>query len=736
MVKRTRYGFLWMIFLALSSQPLNASESGFEFLSSLREAGARDVEISGDIAYVLYSSGLLILDYGNPANPVLLGKHFLPDAPGGLRLMGDRVIVADSSAGVIIIDIHDPSHPVQEGAYDTGVDARGLDLQGDTLYVANGSYGLLVLALDDPADPVYVAELADVAPSLSVDVEGDYAYLAAGQNGLCVVRVSNLPDLERVVCLNEHPFLVQSMDVRVSLDHAYVADVLGLAVVDVSDPENPVHLRDSYLGTPGRALDLFIDLPCLYIADDVAGFHIFEIETNPDLPDWQSSYDTGDDARGIAAEGGIAVVADDYGAAEDWAGALVIDVVDPGNPELLGTFPSGGECQGGLLAGELAYVGQGKQGFVVVDIENPRNPSIVSSYADSIGFVNSMAIRDTILAVANRWRGLLTVGVSDPSSPAYMGEVDTGREVTRVEISNDMAYVVDGDFHAVDLSNPASPAIVSSHDTESFSVDLSLDGDLAFVADSDNGLLSFDISIPRDTLVLLDRFDSPGNAMGVDAADHLICLADGPGGFRLLAYDSGGQIDTLGHLDPGDDAVDVVIENGVAYVTLGRGEVVAVDIGNPRFPTVMDRFPTPGRSKSVDAAPSLVMVCDGSSAIFLGYSPSGVRGDDSTMPPQLPAGSIFLSQNRPNPFNPVTSIAFRVPETGIDPGIGVEVRLDVFTLRGRRVKELYRDYSRVGEHVVFWDGTNANGESVPSGVYIYVLKMGEIRVARKMLLVR
>jgi hypothetical protein len=735
MMKKAGNRFLCLILLALLFQTVNAVASGFEYYSSILDAGARDVEVSDNRAYVLYSSGLLILDFSDPADPALLGKHFFPDAPVDLRLMGDHVIVADSSAGVRIIDIGDPTHPVQVGSYDTNVDARGLDLKGDTLYVANGSNGLLVLALDDPGDPVFVSELPDIAPSLSVDVEGDYAYLAALQNGLCVVRVSPPTNPQRVVCLTDYPYLVQAMDIRVSLDHAYVADFWGLATVDVSDPCNPV-LLDPYLVTPGRALDLFIDLPCLYLADDVDGLLIFEIESNPAVPNFQSQYDTDDDARGVAAKAGVAVVADDFGGPPDWAGALFVDVVDPVNPELLGTFPSGGECQGSLLAGELAYVGQGNQGVIIVNIEDPRNPSIVSAITDSIGFVNSMAVRDTVLAVANRWRGLLTVDVSDPASPVYMGEVDTGREVTQVEISSAMAYVVDGDFRAVDLSDPSSPAIVSSFDTGSFSVDLSLNGDLAFVADSENGLLSFDVSAPRDTLLPLDRFDSPGNALGVDATEDVTGLADGPGGLRLLGYDSGGQMDTLGHLDLGDDAVDVVIENGIAFVTLERGEVVAVDVGDPRHPTVMDIFPTPGGSESVDASPSLVLVSDGSSAIFLGYSPSGVRGDGGSVTPLIPVESTILSQNRPNPFNPSTSIEFRVPGSRMSPGDGTEVWLDVFTLRGRHVRELYSDRACAGEHVVFWDGTNADGCSVPSGVYIYVLKMGEIRVAKKMLLVR
>ena len=312
-----------MICLGLPFRSLEALDGGFEFLSSILDAKANEVELSEGIAYALFGSGLLVVDVTDPTEPVLVGRYFFQKAAEDLRLMGDLLVVADSTAGIQLIDVSDPSDPAFRKGYPGDGEAMGLDLLGDTLFVANGSKGLLVLSLENPDEPRFIAELTEVAPSYSVDVEGGYAFLADFQNGLEVVRVSELPDLQRVAGVSEWPCLVQARDVRVAQSHAYVADGDFLATVDVNDPINPV--LESCFEIRGRALDLYIEIPYLYLASDVEGCHIFEISSNPDIPGWKSSYDTPDDAKGIIVWNGFLVVADEC------TGVLTVDASDAGN---------------------------------------------------------------------------------------------------------------------------------------------------------------------------------------------------------------------------------------------------------------------------------------------------------------------------------------------------------------------------------------------------------------------
>ncbi|MBU0982672.1 MAG: T9SS type A sorting domain-containing protein [candidate division Zixibacteria bacterium] len=92
-------------------------------------------------------------------------------------------------------------------------------------------------------------------------------------------------------------------------------------------------------------------------------------------------------------------------------------------------------------------------------------------------------------------------------------------------------------------------------------------------------------------------------------------------------------------------------------------------------------------------------------------------------------GSYALHQNRPNPFNPSTTIDFALPQPS-------HVRVEVFNVLGRRVRTLLDGDLDVGEHMVLWDGMNDSGEGVSSGVYFYRLTADGFTSSKKMLLLK
>lgn len=88
-----------------------------------------------------------------------------------------------------------------------------------------------------------------------------------------------------------------------------------------------------------------------------------------------------------------------------------------------------------------------------------------------------------------------------------------------------------------------------------------------------------------------------------------------------------------------------------------------------------------------------------------------------------------LSQNTPNPFNPVTSLSYSLPQAG-------DVTLTVFNILGQNVCDLVNDYQEAGIYSVVWDGKDASGKPVSSGVYFYQIKTGEYEKTRKMMLLK
>jgi flagellar hook assembly protein FlgD len=62
------------------------------------------------------------------------------------------------------------------------------------------------------------------------------------------------------------------------------------------------------------------------------------------------------------------------------------------------------------------------------------------------------------------------------------------------------------------------------------------------------------------------------------------------------------------------------------------------------------------------------------------------------------------------------------------------VRLEVFDAQGRRVRVLADASFAPGEHALAWDGTDANGQRVRPGVYLYRMTAGAFREQRRMVM--
>jgi len=92
-------------------------------------------------------------------------------------------------------------------------------------------------------------------------------------------------------------------------------------------------------------------------------------------------------------------------------------------------------------------------------------------------------------------------------------------------------------------------------------------------------------------------------------------------------------------------------------------------------------------------------------------------------------GELSLHSNFPNPFNPITTIQYSLPEDG-------SVNIFIYDVAGRLVKTLVSSSQTSGYKSIQWDGTNNKNEAVAGGVYFYTLEVEELRQTKKMLLLK
>ena len=102
-----------------------------------------------------------------------------------------------------------------------------------------------------------------------------------------------------------------------------------------------------------------------------------------------------------------------------------------------------------------------------------------------------------------------------------------------------------------------------------------------------------------------------------------------------------------------------------------------------------------------------------------------VNDDDNP----LPIYETALIGNFPNPFNPETIIRFSL-------AVDSFVSIDIYNIRGQKVKNLLNAHIQIGEHSVIWNGHDENNREVGSGMYFYIMQTEDFSQVKRMMLMK
>jgi len=130
--------------------------------------------------------------------------------------------------------------------------------------------------------------------------------------------------------------------------------------------------------------------------------------------------------------------------------------------------------------------------------------------------------------------------------------------------------------------------------------------------------------------------------------------------------------------------------------------------------------------------------------VFL-FSSAEIPGvEEPSYGSNLPS-TFCLFQNYPNPFNSSTTISYNIPQViggrfkvKGDPNTShlIPITLKVYNPLGEKVRTLVEGRQKAGFHRVYWNGKNDDDQDVSSGIYFYMIKAGDYRKAKKMILLR
>jgi hypothetical protein len=214
-------------------------------------------------------------------------------------------------------------------------------------------------------------------------------------------------------------------------------------------------------------------------------------------------------------------------------------------------------------------------------------------------------------------------------------------------------------------------------------------------------------------------------------------VCDGERSYRLVRV-SGSDLQPSRTISAGADGRNLRVEfdppndgtqySLTAYVSNGLPE---------RFEHAMLRFRMPAVCDSVEVSGGTLLSIEdlGSSAIYYvgvdllpAWSGSVSVSVDSCHHGSGGTGGLMLARNRPNPFNPQTTLSFTLPRDGF-------ARLAIYDIRGREVAVLVEEPLAAGPHSEEWDGVTKDNRPAASGIYFATLAFeGETRVQKLVLM--
>ncbi len=473
----------------------------------------------GNKVYLVSETELRILDTSDAFNPVPLGtlQTTFKNGPYGIKLFDQTIVIKASDPRFISIDVSDPQNPTQTTVIenDSLPSSNGFHFTENRFYQSGHSDGLAVYDISNLADinQLGFLRLPSNGSSFQLDTDPNHpglGYISNLGSGLTLVDLNTVP---------AQPPIIQTVPTESVAGHDTADDLL--AVVTVIHPDsnwyydlnlynapdllNPELLSTTRLSNSTANIQLAGNIAYMLTRDQNWGtdLHLYSIAdqsnpvpvaiynlessireylivdsiaylatndelqvvdfSNPSTPVLLGSHPLPQNPNQIILEGSTLFLAG--------TGLLSsYDVSDPTNPALIyqGSLPGGSATID--VQGQYAYVswwgpenpsasGEYETGFKIIDISNPKNPTLLTYFHDSGLSCEALTIIDNTLYCANRWGGISIYDVTDPLAPSKITSYGSlgNPDGIEVNIKNQTAKIQGNRISILDLSNDCGP---------------------------------------------------------------------------------------------------------------------------------------------------------------------------------------------------------------------------------------------------------------------------------------
>lgn len=292
------------------------------------------------------------------------------------------------------------------GSIKTNGEAMNVVVEGDIAFVLdttdNNPGGIIIIDVSDPNHPVKLSSFFDGGIAYEIAIKGDYAIVADGSDGIEILNISNLQNPSKIFQYSVNNFC---SDVAIIDDLLFAANWdYGFEIFNISDISNPVKITHfASFGLNCMQLDIEGDIAVVTNhQNDYTSIMTLNI-SNPYSPQLLDNYirsqvDLWDP---VIHENYIYVGNHGLNGGE----LQILEISDPTNITLIGTFDNGGSIHAVALNNSIAFLADYNDGIEVIDVSDPTNPIEIGGYFDG-GHAKNVRVVNDLLFVADREDGL------------------------------------------------------------------------------------------------------------------------------------------------------------------------------------------------------------------------------------------------------------------------------------------------------------------------------------------
>lgn len=684
-------------------------------------AVAYDLVIDGDIAYVAAYNGLYAVDISNPTDLQIL--DFLEDYDGlSVAISNGLVCTASQDDDLHFIDATDPTNLTHVKSIFDLDGLQRVTAHGDYFYAGANHQGVYSIDATDQTNPV-LASVVDVSERVvNLAAAGEYLYTIGYDSHFCVWKLTDPgnPSLRS----KSSNFPSNGWDLKVNGNLVYVLrNTFGtysqsvLTTINVTDPDHPFREATEYGQGTGYALAMSEGL---LFSGNTPTLQVYDTSV-PSDPTRIGRFVSGLAAWDLEIHGNhlISLAADNI--------LFSLDVTQPESTLPYAFNSTNGHAQDITFDGFYALVANGNEGLF---IRNAASGGAISE-TDLPGFLHSVTLDGDLAYLAMDSAGLQIADVSSLSSPVLLDDINTSGHAHSVAIykneSGTYALVADTEYDmaSYDATDPDWIRPKGITYFPGLVYDIEVKGDFALVSDSTGLIHVVDVSYFPDQPQIVTSIEVQNTVRNLEL-DGDVLYASGGRDLSVLDVSDPTSPIILGTYELPRVITDVAVNNGLAYCTQSNWGMEIVDVTNPASIQFVSNFQTLEGPVGIGIREDIVWLCvdaEGLVKMPLQCRASAVDELPLTM-------SAHLGAAYPNPFNPLTTISYTLPEPS-------PVTLQVFDLAGRLVYTLVGgEWKAEGTHLVQWNGRNVQDRPAAAGVYLYRLRTEGVDETRRMVLVK